>query len=91
MPIKHEVAQAIYAMIEVHMDRHDRHESIKTVAAEFNLLLRQARDAFPHSTLVPLIARLEVMDSFTTLFTRLAMLKSAVDSEVIRLQRYRLL
>jgi len=91
MPIKHEIAQAIYALIDAHMDRHDRHESIKTAAADFNLLLRQACDAFPHSRLLPLIARLETMDSFATFFTRLAMLKGAVDSEVIRLQRYRLL
>jgi hypothetical protein len=91
MPIKHEVAQAIYALIEAHMDRRDRQESIKTAATDFNLLLRQARAAFPNSRLLPLIAPLRVMDSFATFFTRLAMLKSAVDSEVIRLQRFRLL
>jgi len=91
MSIKHEVAQAIYALVEAHMDRHDRQESIKTAATDFNLLLRQARAAFPQSRLLPLITPLEVVDSFATFFTRLAMLKSAVDSEVIRLQRYRLL
>jgi len=86
MAIKHEVAQAVYVMMEAHMDRRDWHAPIKTTARDFNVLLCQARDAFPHSNLLPHIDPLDAEDSFGTFFRRLVMLKTAVDSEIIGLQ-----
>ena len=90
MAIKHEVVQAVYAMLEaltVFNDRKELTARIDRAADHFNSLLSDARQAFPGSASVQRIEPLRADDSVVVLVTRLAVLKSALDAELIRLNR----
>ena len=90
MPIKHEIAHAVYAMLEaltVFGDRKDLTAPIAGAADQFNDLLAGARVEFTDSILVERIERLTAGDTVITLVARLAVLKSAIDSALIRLNR----
>jgi len=90
MPIKNEVAQAVYSMLEaltVFNDRKELTARIDRAADEFNALLSAARYAFPTSAFVQRIEPLSADNSVVVLVARLAVLKSAIDSELIRLNR----
>jgi hypothetical protein len=88
VPIKNEIAQAVYAMLEALTVFHDRKEltaRIERAADDFNALLARARQSFPGAALVHQIEPLSSHDRVIVLVARLAVLKSAVDSELIGL------
>ena len=90
MPIKHEIAHAVYAMLEaltVFGDRRQLTAPIASAADQFNNLLAGARGEFADSILVERIEPLTGDDTVITLLARLAVLKSAIDSALIRLNR----
>lgn len=90
MPIKDEIAQAVYSMLEaltVFNDRKELTARIDRAAEQFNALLSGARQSFPGSALVQRIEPLSADDSVIVLVSRLAVLKSAIDAELIRLNR----
>ena len=90
MPIKNEIARAVYSMLEaltVFKDRKELSARIERGADQFNELLSRARDAFPDSTIMQLLVPLSTKDPVIVLVARLAVLKSALDSELIRLNR----
>jgi hypothetical protein len=90
VPIKNEVAQAVYTMLEaltVYHDRKDLIVHIERAADDFNALLSRARQAFPGASLVQKIEPLSDHDRVIVLVARLAVLKSAIDSQLIGLNR----
>lgn len=90
MPIKHEIANAVYGMLEaltVFGERKELTAPIARAADQFNDLLAGAREAFADSVLMERIEPLTPGDSVITLVARLAVLKSAIDSALIRLNR----
>ncbi len=90
MPIKNEIANAVYAMLEAFTVFRDRRELTAPVAGaadQFNSLLEAARTEFSESTLLRHIEHLGPHDTVVVLVARLAVLKSALDSELIRLNR----
>lgn len=87
MPIKNEIARAVYSMLEaltVFKDRKELSARIEGAADEFNALLSGARQSFPDATAVQRIAPLSAADPVIVLVARLAVLKSTLDSELIR-------
>ena len=90
MPIKNDIVRAVYSMLEaltVFKDRKELSARIERGADEFNALLSSARQSFPESTVVQRIVPLSAKDPVIVLVARLAVLKSALDSELIRLHR----
>jgi hypothetical protein len=90
MPIKNEVAQAVYAMLEaltIFRDRKELTARIERAADDFNGLLSKARQVFPGAALVHQMEPLSGHDRVIVLVARLAVLKSAIDSELIGLNR----
>lgn len=90
MPIKNEIVQAVYSMLgalTVFKDRKALAAPIDRAADRFNSLLSSARESFPDSTLVRHVAPLRADDQVIVPVARLAMLKSALDAEVIRLNQ----
>jgi hypothetical protein len=90
VPIKNEIARAVYSMLEaltVFKDRKELSARIERGADEFNALLSSALQSFPDATAMQLIAPLSAADPVIVLVARLAVLKSALDSELIRLHR----
>ncbi len=90
MPIKNEITPTVYSMLEaltVFKDRKELSARIEGGADEFNALLSSARQSFPDSTVVQRIAPLSAKDPVIVLVARLAVLKSGLDSELIRLNR----
>jgi hypothetical protein len=88
--IKHEIANAVYSMLEaltVFGDRKELTAPIDGAADQFNDLLAGAREAFADSVLVERIEPLTGDDTVITLLARLAVLKSAIDTALIRLNR----
>ena len=88
MPIKNEITHAVYAMLEaltVFNDRKELTAPIDRAADQFNSLLAGARESFPDSRLIPRIDPLTAHDRLIVLVARLAVLKSALDGELIRL------
>jgi len=90
VPIKNEIAHAVYSMLEaltVFRDRRDLTAPIHHAAAQFNDLLAGAQQSFAASPLVQQVEPLRAEDRLIVLVARLAVLKSAIDSELIRLNR----
>jgi hypothetical protein len=90
VPIKNEIVCAVYSMLEaltVFKNRKELSAPIERGADEFNALLSSALQSFPDATAVQRIAPLSAKDPVIVLVARLAVLKSALDSELIRINR----
>ena len=88
MPIKNEIVQAVYAMLEaltVFSHRKNLTAPIERAADQFNSLLSSARESFPDAAIVQHIDPLSRDEHLIVLVARLAVLKSALDAELIRL------
>lgn len=86
--LKHEIAQAVYTMLEaltVFQDRKDLTAPIDRAADDFNALLAGAQQSLSDSPLLRRIAPLRAEDSVVVLIARLAVLKAGIDSALIRL------
>jgi hypothetical protein len=85
--VKHEVARAAYTMLQaltVFRDREPLTEHAGRAADEFNTLLARARYGFPASRPIQSLQIVEPHAPLATLLTRLALLKGAIDIELIR-------
>jgi hypothetical protein len=90
MPIKNEIVQAVYAMLEaltVFDDRKELTAPSDAAAEQFNSLLSSARQSFPDSALVRHIDPLSAADRVVVLVARLTILKAALDTELIRVSQ----
>jgi CheY-like chemotaxis protein len=88
--LKDEVAQAVYSMYEaltVFGDAKNLGTPIGRAATDFNTTLGRAQAAFPFSELLRDVERVREDDAVVTLLSRLAMLKGAVDAQLMRRTR----
>lgn len=85
--IKHEVARAVYTMLQaltVFRDRKPLTEPADRAGHRFNTLLGRARYSFPASRAIASLQPLEADARLATVLTRLSALKGAIDTELIR-------